>query len=254
MARQRGPRGGMPRGASRSMVALLVSLTATALLAASVLLPRLLSPSGIADLEPGLFSVERAHRGVATLGAGAGVQAYTSGIGWSIHDEPLMTTVASGSAVSAAVGSVRDGVEHIEHHYLDNDLATLEQTATTATYRGRVYDAQGKGLPMTMTTTRRGADLLVDVEVPGADVVVLHLDGKVNPLGLGAGLDAGGLRGTSGWLTGEPSGTTPVIDTARGAQVAIGPAGADRAVDARRFGRVDVHVWGDRLTVLVRPT
>lgn len=243
----------MPRGASRSMVALLVALTATALLAASVLLPRVLAPSGIADLAPGLFAVERAHRGVATLGEGAAVQAYSSGIAWSRDGESILRTVASGAAVSAATGSVRDDVEHIEHHYLDSEVTALAQTADSATYRGRVHDAQGAGLPLTVTTTRRGADLLVDVRVPGADVVVLHLDGKVDPRGLGAGLDPDGLRGSSVWLTGDPAADRPVIDTARGAAIAIGPAQARRAVDARRFGRVDVHAWGDRLTVLVRP-
>ena len=59
------------------------------------------------------------------------------------------------------------------------------------------------------------------------------------------------LGGRAWWIPEGIGRATPALTTDRRTDQAIGPRGVLRAVDLRRRGHTDIHVWGSRLDVSV---
>src|SRR6476659_8850168 len=82
------------RDISRSMVALVASLTALALLGLATTVPGWIGRGeGFVDVPPGLLKVEDDAKGVATLGGGVTVSLYSDGLRVSRDSSLLLQTV-----------------------------------------------------------------------------------------------------------------------------------------------------------------
>ena len=85
------------RDISRSMVALVASLAALALLGLVTNLPGWLGHGdGFVDVSPGLLKVDPGAKGVATLGGGVNVSLYSDGLRISRDNDLLLQTVIGG--------------------------------------------------------------------------------------------------------------------------------------------------------------
>lgn len=148
------------------------------------------------DLEPGLLQVDDVARGDVALGDGVYVVLGPGGITISRRATIVWRSVDRGALVTAGLGALRwrgadvggAGVLRARED-VETVLANVRVTGrtkvgdtvgNTVTYTGRVFagaDADGpSSRPLTLTVTRRTDDsrVVLDVEVPGADVVAIH--------------------------------------------------------------------------------
>lgn len=243
------------RDISKSMVALVVSLSALAVLGLSSWLPARLGPDeGMDDVPPGLLLVDEQARGVATLGGGVTSALYDSGLRLSHEDDILTETVIRGSLVSAVIGSLdSDGAKPVERvtRTLDHvRIRELRFLPGRAVYSGEVYDRRGS-LPLEIRIELAGPVVRLGVSIPGADAIVVHLDRKAATLGIPPGLPEKNLRRKAYWVAPDTGRNDMVLSTVLGTELAVGPEGVVRGMDLREDGRHDVHVWSDAVALSV---
>jgi hypothetical protein len=237
------------RDSSRSMVALVVSLSALALLGLSARLPGWLGhDEGFDNVPPGLLTVAPAAKGVATLGGGVTVSMYSDGLRLYRGDDLLAQTVIGGSLLSAVLGTVEGAGqrtrEHVEHHVDNVAIDSLVFLPGRATYLGRVYD-HGHSFPLTLRIELGGPVVRIGASVPGADGLVFHLDHKADTVGIRPALSPVNLRKSAEWIaTGALDGAA-AFSTVLGTSIGAGPQAVARGVDLREPGRTDVHIWTD---------
>ena len=242
------------------MVALVVSLTALALLGLSTHLPGWLGrDAGISDIEPGLLTVARTATGVVTLGGGVSVSLYSDGLRVMRGDDLLLQTVIRGSLLSAVQGHAETADTKSDETVtasLDNlAIDELVFLPGRATYFGRVYDSQ-RSLPVTLEVELEGGVVRLGANVNGADAVVWHLDREPATYGLRPALPPHNLRKSATWLSPSARSGQAAFSTLLGTDVGVGPQRVPRGVDLRSAGRTDVHVWSDSgfLTVTSQAT
>jgi hypothetical protein len=237
------------RDISRSMVALVTSLAALALLGVATRAPAWFGQDqGVDNVPPGLLTVMPSARGVATLGGGVSVSLYPDGMRITRGTDLLLQTVVGGSVLSGVVGRVSvagtDVSETVQRH-IDNlvvdDLVFLPGQAT---YFGRVYDS-GVSLPVTITVQLAGSFIRIGASVIGADAVVWHLARETRTFGIPPALGPVILRGHAAWIAPDTPDGRAAFSTVLGTDVGAGPQRAQRSVDLRSAGRTDVHVWTD---------
>jgi hypothetical protein len=246
---------GRKRDISKSMVALVLSLAALALLGLSTWVPaRLGRDSGMADVSPGLLQIDRPARGIATLGGGVTAALYDSGLRISHEDDILTETVIRGSLVSAVVGRVSgtgdETVEDVGHEYDHVRITELRFLPGRATYLGEVSDGE-RSLPLELRVELAGPVVRIGVSIPRASAIVVHLDHQPATTGLPPVLPFRNLRRHAFWLPADTGRSDPAFTTVLGTETAIGPAGVARGVDLRSTGRHDVHVWSDTAVLTV---
>lgn len=247
---------GDDRDVSRSMVALVVSVSAAAALGLAGWVPAVLRTDiGLVKVDPGLLTVERSARGIATLGRGYTVGAYQSGFRVSASTGALVDTVTRGSPVSAIVGELGERDDHpLEHVGATLDHVRIEQVRIEpgrASYLGEVYgtvDGDPRTMPLRMVFLLTTAGVHVTAHVQGADAVVVHLDAMPATTGILPALPDRNLR-LKGWWVLDQGGEQRAFTSARRAVVGIGPAIRTRGLDLRPDGRLDVHVWSNRATL-----
>jgi len=247
------------RDVSKSMVALVASLCALALLGFSSWVPDWLGrDSRIADVGPGMLVVEPDARGVATLGGGVTAALYESGLRVSHENDILIESVNRGSLVSAVVGRLEGegaaATERVERQYDHVRISSLTFLPGRATYTGEVFDGE-QSLPLELRIELAGPVVRIGVSVPRASAVVVHLDHEPATTGIPPALPFRNLRRHALWVAPATGRTDAAFTTVLGTDVAIGPAGVTRGVDLRAAGRNDVHVWSDSvvLSVSARP-
>lgn len=232
------------------MAALVVSLAALVVLAGLTWLPaRDKTAGGMAELTPGLLTVAPQARGIITLGADLTVAMQPSGLRIADGDDVRLDSVTRGSPVTAVLGSVTDHDETIRHTYRNARIDRLEFGDGHARWFGTVYDDEGASRPLALDATRQGRTVRVDVSVPGADALALHLDVRANTRGVPPALPFRNLR-LRGWWTSGPS--VPLFTNVLRAEVGLDAGSAARAVDLRPNGRLVVHAWTDHATLVVR--
>lgn len=243
------------RDISRSMVALVASLSALAVLGLATHVPRWLGGShGFVSVTPGLLTVDAEARGVATLGGGVTVSLYPDGMRVMRGDEMLLQTVIGGSMLSAVDGRATGSGEHTEEQVdarLDNVRVTeLVFLPGRATYFGEVFDSRRR-LPFTLRVELAGPVVRLAVNVNGADGVVWHLDHEPLTTGIPPALPAVNLRGSTRWVSPSALGDQAAYTSSLGTNVGVGPQRVARGVDVRSEGRTDVHVWSDAASLTV---
>lgn len=245
------------------MVALLVSVTAAAVLGLTNWLPGVLRTDiGLVPVQPGLLTVVPEARGVATLGRGYTVGAYQSGFRVSAEGVALIDTITRGSPVSAVFGDLGTRADHpienvdgtLDHVRIDE--AQIEPGR--ATYLGAVYgedagNGEPRSLSLRLVFLLTSAGVHVTAHVPGADAVVVHLDAMPATTGIPPALPKRNLR-LAGWWVEAWGGEQRAFTTARGSVVGVGPAIQTRGVDLRPDGRLDIHVWANRATLTLSGT
>ncbi len=241
------------------MVALVVSASAAALLGLVGWLPTVLGRDiGVRDVTPGLLTVAPAATGVATLGDGRTIALYPSGFRVALDGAAMADTVSHGAPVSAVVGAVHatNGQwRETAQTSLDNvRIDSLDLTARVATYTGTVYGQGGRSLPLTITARLVGNWVQLNVSVPGADAIVIHLASEPATTGLPPLLPDRGLRLRAWWLASGPGTNSPAFTSALATGVTILPPGVATAVDLRSSGRLDIHVWAARAGITVSGT
>lgn len=237
------------RDISRSMVALVTSLTALALLGLVTRAPVWFGhDEGVGNVPPGLLTVRPNARGVATLGGGASVSLYPDGLRITRGNDLLLQTVVGGSMLSAVEGRVSvdgSGVHESVVRHIDNlTVDELVFLPGRATYFGHVYDS-GVSLPVTITIELAGSFIRLGASVIGADGVVWHLDRETRTFGIPPALGPVILRGHAVWIEPDTPDGRAAFTTVLGTDVGAGPQRAQRSVDLRSAGRTDVHVWTD---------
>ncbi|KGN36665.1 hypothetical protein N803_03795 [Knoellia subterranea KCTC 19937] len=238
------------------MVALVVSVAAAAVLGLVAWLPGVLRTDiGLVEVSPGLFTLDPAAKGVATLGRGYTVAAYQSGFRVSASSGPLVDSITRGSPVSALLGDLGERADHpVEHVQASLDhvhIAAVDIEPGRTAYTGEVYgdvDGQRRALPLTLTFILTTAGVHVTAHAEGADGVVVHLDAMPATTGFPPALPDGNLRMRGWWITGG-GGEQRAFTSARRSVVGVGPATAHRGVDLRPDGRLDIHVWSERATL-----
>ncbi len=241
------------------MVALVLSASAAALLGLAGWLPSVLGRDiGVRDVTPGLLTVAPSAQGVATLGQGRTVSLYASGFRVALDGAAMADTVSHGAPVSALLGRVHSVDGHWREEVdtsLDNvHIDRLDLTAQVATYTGTVYRAGGPSLPLTVAVRLTGGWIEFGVSVPGADAVVFHLASQPGIVGQAPLLPGRSLRLRAWWLATGSGVQAPAFTTARAVGITVQPDGIARAVDLRSSGRIAVHVWVSRASLLVSGT
>lgn len=247
------------RDVSKSMVALVLSLSALAVLGLATRLPGWLgADEGFEDVAPGLLVVEERARGVATLGGGVTAAMYSSGLRISRGNDTLVESVIRGSLASAVFGSVSgygdDTSERVDGHASNMRVRELLFLPGRATYLGEVFD-EDRTLPLTIRIELAGPVIRIGVSVIGADGLVVHLDHRPATTGIEPALPSRNLRKSAAWIRPATAAGAPAFTSLLGTDIGVGPQPVARGVDLRRLGRVDVHVWSDAvmLTVSSRP-
>lgn len=248
---------------SKSMVALVLSLSALAVLGLVTRLPGWLGQGpGLEDVTPGLLVVEPQARGIATLGGGVTAALYPSGLRLSRGSDILAESVVSGSPVTAVFGSVsgrgeetaegtgRGTQESIEGRLGNVRIRELLFLPGRATYLGEVFDDQ-RSLPLTIRIELAGPVIRIGFSVVGADGLVLHLDHRPATTGIEPALPPRNLRKDAFWIRPGTPAEAPAFTSLLGTDVSVGPQGAVRGVDVRHLGRVDLHVWSDSAMLTV---
>jgi hypothetical protein len=246
---------GRKRDISKSMVALVLSVAALAVLGLSDRVPAWLGrEGGMADVAPGMLVVDPQARGVATLGGGVTASLYESGLRLEHDDRILTETVIRGSLVSAVEGSVsgegKDTRERVDHRFDHVRVRELRFLPGRATYLGEVSDGTDT-LPLEIRIELAGPVVRIGVSVPRASALVVHLDHHPATTGIPPALPFRNLRRAAHWLAPDTGGSDPAFSTVLGTQVAIGPADVARGVDLRHDGRNDVHVWSGSAVLTV---
>lgn len=241
------------RRVSWSMLSLLASLTGAALIGVLTWVPPLIGrDSGVEPITPGLLTVEDGVGGVVTLGEGRAVSLGPSGMQITNGTDILYRTVRSGSPVSALRGEVDvDGRrEDVTRTFSDLTFTSVSITPGSARYLGVLEDGADR-VRVELTVTFDGRWVRVDVQAPGADALVLHGAEELGATGYEPVLPDRFLGGRAWWIPEGIGRATPALTTDRRTDQAIGPKGVLRAVDLRRRGHTDIHVWGSRLDVSV---
>ena len=237
------------RDISRSMVALVTSVTALALLGLVTHAPAWFGhDEGVGSIPPGLLTVRPSARGVATLGGGVSVSLYPDGMRITRGSDLLLQTVVGGSVLSAVIGRVSvDGTdirETVQRHVDNLIVDELVFLPGRATYFGHLYDS-GVSLPVTIQIELAGSTIRLGAAVTGADAVVWHLDRETRTFGIPPALGPVILRGHAAWIAPDTPDGRAAFTTVLGTDVGAGPQLAQRSVDLRSAGRTDVHVWTD---------
>jgi hypothetical protein len=241
---------------SRSMVALVASLGALALLGLATSVPGWVGRGeGFVDVSPGLLTITADAKGVATLGGGVTVSLYADGLRISRDNTLLLQTVIGGSMLSAVEGSATtDGDGRTEEKVtrsLDNVTITeLVFLPGRATYLGTVQDG-GRSLPLTLRIESAGAIIRVGASVIGADGVVWHLNREALTVGIRPGLPAANLRNAAMWVDPGAVEGRAVFSTVLGTSIGVGPQRVARGVDIRGQGRTDIHIWSGACSLTV---
>jgi hypothetical protein len=245
------------RDISKSMMALVVSSAAAAVLAAVSYLPPYLGRSDtVRDVTPGLLEIGPGVRGVAVLGRGATASVYLSGIRIQRDGRILTETVRAGSPISAVLGSVHrtdSGAREQVTGVLNNVRITEARILPgVATYEGVVFDDQ-ISLPLRIRIELAGRLVRFGVSIPGAAAVVVHLDPKPATYGIPPYLPTRNLRRGTWWVRAGAPADEPLFRTVLHTQIAVGPGRAPRAVDLSHMGRHDVHVWASTALLTISP-
>jgi hypothetical protein len=236
------------RDISRSMVALVASLAALALLGLATSLPGWIGRGeGFVDVPPGLLKVEDDAKGVATLGGGVTVSLYSDGMRVGRDSSILLQTVIGGSMLSAVKGSATTGAdghtqERVTHRFDNVTITELVFLPGRATYFGTVGDGS-RTLPLTLRIEAGGGVIRIGASVVGADGVVWHLNREPLTVGIRPGLPGVNLRKTANWVDPGTVEGRAVFSTVLGTDVGVGPQKVPRGVDIRQEGRTDIHVW-----------
>lgn len=276
-------------------VAAVVALTA--LLGAGALsgYPALRERRDSTDLEPGLLQVDPVARGEVSLGDGVYVVLGPGGLTISRRRAVVYRSVDRGALVTAGLGhldwrgadpsgaGVLRAREVIDHALGNVRITERRHDGAALTYSGRVFagdDLHGStSRALSVTVTRRAGDsrVLLDVSVPGADVVTVHefRRPEYTYRGVGEQFASRGLR-AGRWpvvtrAQGIGRGQQPLTVSqdlsapdARGGDAAATPApmpfavssalsgiGLDSTayavVDLTHGGRLDLSVWSPRL-------
>ncbi len=241
------------------MVALVLSLTAALALGLSSWLPRALARDiGIADVEPGLLEVAQGARGVQSLGAGLSVTLYDSGFRLARGSTVLADTVTRGAPVSAVLGTLGQVGGHpresVTRALSNLSIDSVVRDDETVVYSGVLFDDdQAETMPMRIEFAPVGGRIRMDVNVPGADAVVVHLDWRPATTGIAPALPARNLKERAYWV--DPTVVEqPAFTWVLGTDVSIGPVQVPRAVDLRQDGRIAIHAWTPRAVVTVTDT
>lgn len=243
------------------MVALVVSSVAALLLGLTTWLPQIFEQDiGVASTEPALLTVAGQAKGVVPLGGGVVVALHDSGFSFADDAGVLGETVTAGAPVTVLLGTVEtDGVHPRERVRGALDTVRIDDVDVrpgSATYRGTVsgkVDGAARTLPLLVRVMLRGDVLLVHIEVPGADAVVVHLDARPAVIGMPPVLPDRNLRRRAWWLPRS----APATDAFRWilpSTVGIGASGRERALDLRPDGRIAVHVWSSTATLSLSRT
>ncbi|HET7277500.1 MAG TPA: hypothetical protein VFJ22_05425 [Dermatophilaceae bacterium] len=246
------------RDISKSMVALVVSCAAAAVLGAVSYLPPYLGRTDtVRDVTPGLLEIGPGVRGVAVLGKGATASVYLSGIRIERDDRILTETVRAGAPVSAILGTVRrtDSGAHESVTQVLNNVRITEARILpgVATYEGIVF-SETESLPLRIRIELAGRLVRIGISVPGAAAVVVHLDPKAATYGIQPYLPARNLRLGTWWVRAGAPADKPLFRTILHTQVAVGPGRAPRAMDLSHMGRHDIHVWASTALLTISPT
>ena len=231
------------------MVGLVASLGALALLGLATNLPGWVGhDEGFENVTPGLLTVAKDAKGVATLGGGASVSLYADGLRISRGSDLLLQTVIGGSMLSAVQGSV-EGTgdrtrEHVSREYPNVSIDELVFLPGRATYFGHVRDGR-HSLPLTIKVELAGSVIRLGVDVNGADAVVWHLDHRPLTTGIRPALPSVNLRRKAAWLAPGSVEGQAAFSTNLGTDIGVGPGRVARGVDVRAEGRIDVHVWSN---------
>ncbi len=239
------------------MVALVVSLLAALSLGLTSWVPHVLERDiGVADVAPGLLEVAQGARGVQSLGAGLSVALYDSGFRLARGSTVLADTVTRGAPVTAMLGSVKE----VDGHLRERVTATLmhvridavTRVKDTVRYVGVVHD-DSTSKPLRIDFQPIDGRIRMDVAVPGADALAIHLDWRPATVGIAPALPERNLRERAYWV--DPTVVEqPAFTWVLGTDVSIGPVQVPRAVDLRQDGRIAVHVWAPRAVVTVTDT
>lgn len=244
---------------SLSMLALVVSLTAALALGLSSWLPRALARDiGIADVEPGLLEVAQAARGVHSLGTGLSVSLYDSGFRLARDSIVLADTVTRGAPVTAVEGYLAETDGHprevVTSSLRNVRIDAVDREGRAVVYSGVLFaDDQVRTLPLRIEFQPVGSRIRMDVNVPGADAVLVHLDWRPATTGIAPALPARNLKSRAYWV--DPTVVEqPAFTWVLGTDVSIGPVQVPRAVDLRQDGRIAIHAWAPRAVVTVTDT
>ncbi len=241
------------------MVALVVSLSGALVLGLTSWLPTALARDiGIADVEPGLLEVAQNARGVQSLGAGLSVTLYDRGFRLSRSSTVLADTVTRGAPVSAVVGQLGEVDDHprelVTRAISNARIDAVVRDGAVVVYSGVLFDDdQTETLPLRISFSPVDGRIRTDVEVRGADAVVIHLDWRPATTGIAPALPQRNLKYRAYWV--DPTDIQqPAFTWVLGTDVSIGPEEAPRAVDLRQDGRIAIHVWSPRAAVVVTDT
>ncbi len=276
-------------------MALVVAAAVVALLAAAVTggvtgYPALREARDAVDLEPGLLQVDPVARGDVALGDGVYVVLGPGGLTISRRSAIIWQSVDRGAPVTAglghldwrgadASGGVLRAREVVDARLGNVRITDRSHDSNVVAFTGRVFDGGTTSRSLTLTVTRRLADsrVLLEADVPGADVVAVHEYRRPGFTfrGLGEQFAHPGSR-TGRWpvvtrAQGVGRGEQPLTlsqdllsPNARGGDAATTPApmpfylssdlsgfGLDSTaysvVDLNHDGRVDVSVWQPHL-------
>ncbi|GAA1803511.1 hypothetical protein [Nostocoides veronense] len=242
------------REVSKSMIAFTLAVLGVLALAGMAWVPGLIGKdSGVHVTRPGLFTVEEAASGIATLTGGASVTLYDSGLRVSDRSGLLMNTVIRGAPISLLTGTVTgSGGKRVEHTTQVVSNVRIDAVATDAArarYTGAVYDEGGHSWPLTLDISVAEDRVYVAANVPGADALVWHLNTDYDIRGYAPALPERNLKNRAWWLKASVPGGD--FTSMRGADIRIRPAEVPRAVDLRETGRIDVHVWSSQSSLLM---
>jgi hypothetical protein len=244
------------RDVSRSMVALVASLGALALLGLVTNVPGWLGQGdGFVDVPPGLLKVDAGAKGVATLGGGVNVSLYSDGLRIRRDNDMLLQTVIGGSMLSAVEGSATtdaDGrtQEKVTASYDNVTITELVFLPGRATYFGTVQDGK-RSLPLTVRVESAGGAVRLGASVIGADGVVWHLNREPLTVGIRPALPAVNLRNSAAWVDPGAVEGRAAFSSLLGTDIGVGPQRVARGVDIRTQGRTDIHIWSDSCSLTV---
>lgn len=239
---------------SWSMVSLVVTLAAALVLGLSVWGPVWARGDlDVAQIPPGLLTVDAAARGQVTLGDGFTASMQPSGFRIARYDDVLLDTVTRGSLLSVLTGRSIGQSEDITSSVSNLLVSSLAIRGAEAIWTGTAYGPGGvadHSVPVRVAAALDGTTVRVDISATGADGLVVHLDPRPATTGVPPALPERNLRKRAWWVTG----TAPVLfDNVLGARVGLDAAGAPRAVDLRPDGLLDLHAWSGDVVLTVAP-
>jgi sulfoquinovosidase len=231
-----------------------------------------------ADLEPGLLRVAPKLRGAVSLGNAVYVRFDGGGLVVSRLSKDIWRGVAGGATVTAGLGRLdwRGGSGAGDtlraREVIDRRLGNLIVTGRSlqdrrVVYTGRVFADEPDGpdsRAVTITVTRRSPDsrVLLDVQVPGADLVALHAYREAGSSYQGLGVQRAGVRLPAGHypMSARPAragdgpevsqAPVPMVLASTSTGFALDTTGYS-AFDLRHDGRLDAVAWQPELRARV---